>query len=137
MRCGLHGPLSYHPYIPLTFFPFFFLPDSRNHCPLIPDFLLTKPLNIPLLTINRSRQHRSDLIHQEQEGRPTAKPTGDKEAEPFDPLGQVVRVQHIPEQSGLGDLVVLPGRARFDATTGALLLGEPFLALLLATADLA
>lgn len=109
------------------------LQDTRDHSPLTAYLLLAKLLSIPPLPLDRPRQHRRDLVDDEHARRDAAQPAREVEPGPLDPLGEVVRVQHVPEQAGLGHLVVL-----LDAAgPGALPPGQPRLARLLAAADLA
>lgn len=108
-------------------------PDTGNHGPLVPDLLLSEFLNVPLLPIDRPRQHSGDLVDNKHAGRHTAQAAGNVEARPLDPLDEVVGEQHDLEQAGLRDAVVLVNAAHGCA----LLPGQALLAAQLAAADLA
>lgn len=116
--------------------PLYPSPNARNDSPLLLDLLLPKPLHVPLLPADRPRQHGRDLVDDKGQGGATGEAASHIEADPLDPLGKVVRVQHVPEKAGLGDLVVLADGGGLAGAAG--LLGrEADLAQLLAAADLA
>lgn len=111
------------------------LANAGNDSPLPPNLVLPEPLHVPLLPIHRPRQHGCHLIEDKCQCGPTCEPTRDIKPKPLNPLGKVVRVQHVPEQARLGDLVVLAHRAGLGACL--LLRQDTRLTLLLAAANLA
>ena len=106
-------------------------PHSRNRRPLLPNLILPKLLHIPLFPLNSPRQHSKYLIHQKRSCRRTSPPRRHPEPKPLNPLAKVMRIQHVPKQPSLRNLVVLfnaVGRATFLPT-------DAVLPLLLAAAD--
>ena len=74
----------------------------RNDCLPSANFLPPEPPHVPLFPVDGTRQHGRHLIDDEAAGR-NASPAADQpEAAPFDPLAQIVRVQHPSKQSRFG-----------------------------------
>lgn len=83
------------------------LPNTRNNRPLLADLILAKLLNIPRLSIDRPGKHSEDLIDEKRPGRSTTPTRSHPETKPLNPLTEIMGIQHIPEESRLGDLIVL------------------------------
>lgn len=86
---------------------FFFSNQAWNDRPLRPDRLRPEALDVPSPPVQSPRQHRTHLVQHKVPRRRTRPAANDPEAGPLDPLAEVVRVQHQPEQPVLRDPVHL------------------------------
>lgn len=64
--------------------------------------ILAKLLNIPTSALQSSRQHGANLIEQESSSRSTTRTSNHPKAQPLKPLTEVVREEHVMEETVLG-----------------------------------
>jgi hypothetical protein len=83
------------------------LHQSGNHRLTVAHLLFAKLLLVPPLTLQCPREHRRHLVDQEYARRVAVPPTNHPPARPLNPFAQVVRMQHVLEQSVLGNHVHL------------------------------
>jgi len=78
------------------------LDQARNDSLAIANLILAKLLNVPPSSLQRTRQHGTDLIDQERPRRRTIPASNHPETQPLNPLTEVMRKQHIVEKPILG-----------------------------------
>ena len=83
------------------------LVDAGDDDPLPLDLLLAELLPVPLATVDGAGQHGEELVQEEAAGRGAGPAGGNPEAEPLDPLHEVVGVEQVAEEAVVGDLVML------------------------------
>jgi hypothetical protein len=75
------------------------LDQTRNDSLAIANPILAKLLDIPTSSLQRTRQHSTNLIKQETPSRSTIPTPNHPEAQPLNPLTEIVRKQDIVEES--------------------------------------
>jgi hypothetical protein len=80
---------------------------TRYNCPPGTHLLLSELLHVPILPLDRSRQHGGNLINDECPTGHKVPPAHDPEARPLHPLKQIMRIQNPLEEAILRDDVDL------------------------------